>query len=151
PGHGISLDAKGEPKSGTTWLGRILPHLSLELCGSWNNQWCVCEMGGLEVIPNYPAPKYEFELMTKNADDSGNSTLFLHFQGGEKHLIPGMDVFQEYEHCHNGGITHVNFFEENPPCKSTEPPTRQRLVGCLWNTSSTCLQYMTSVDPAVRR
>ena len=36
-------------------------------------------MGGLNVIPNYPAPKYEFEMITKSADGSDNSTLFLHF------------------------------------------------------------------------
>ena len=37
-------------------------------------------MGGLVVIPNYPAPRYEFEIMNKTADGSGNSTLFLHFE-----------------------------------------------------------------------
>lgn len=37
-------------------------------------------MGGLKVIPNYPAPKYVFEMMAKSPDDSGNSTLFLHFE-----------------------------------------------------------------------
>lgn len=41
-GHGISMTATGEPKSGTTWLGRLIPHLALELCGSLTNPWCVC-------------------------------------------------------------------------------------------------------------
>lgn len=38
-GHGISLSAKGEPKSGNTWLGRLIPQLALELCGSRTNKW----------------------------------------------------------------------------------------------------------------
>ena len=38
-GAGIYLDATGEPKSGTTWLGRIVPQIALELCGSQNNKW----------------------------------------------------------------------------------------------------------------
>lgn len=39
PGNGIYLDALGEPKSGTSWLGRLVPFLALELCGSFNNLW----------------------------------------------------------------------------------------------------------------
>lgn len=39
PGSAISLEALGEPKSGTTWLGRLVPSLALELCGSFNNLW----------------------------------------------------------------------------------------------------------------
>ena len=35
----ITITAKGEPKSGTTWLGRLLPQLALELCGSPTNTW----------------------------------------------------------------------------------------------------------------
>lgn len=41
-GHGVSMTATGEPKSGTTWLGRLIPQLALELCGSSTNPWWVC-------------------------------------------------------------------------------------------------------------
>lgn len=41
PGNGISLTALGEPNSGTPWLERLIPSLALELCGSFNNLWCV--------------------------------------------------------------------------------------------------------------
>lgn len=38
-GTGISLVVKGEPKSGTTWTGRLVAALALHLCGSSTNQW----------------------------------------------------------------------------------------------------------------
>ncbi|CAN0178038.1 unnamed protein product [Pylaiella littoralis] len=38
-GNGISLEFQGEPKSGTTWFGRLIVQLALELCGNYNNLW----------------------------------------------------------------------------------------------------------------
>lgn len=38
-------------------------------------------MGGLVVIPNYPAPKYEFEMSKLEDGVNGtSSSLFLHFE-----------------------------------------------------------------------
>lgn len=31
--------SSSQPKSGTTWLGRLVPQLALDLCGSENNLW----------------------------------------------------------------------------------------------------------------
>ncbi|CAM9389589.1 unnamed protein product [Scytosiphon promiscuus] len=149
PGNGISLDATGEPKSGTSWLGRLIPQLALELCGNSNNSWC--EMGGLTVIPNIPAPKYIFEMTTKTESENGTvSELFLHFDGNNKHLIPGMSG-HAHPGCDNGGRAHFNYFGEYAPCLTDDPPTRELLRGCLWKTSALCVQYMPSVDPDVRR
>ncbi|CAM9312693.1 unnamed protein product, partial [Hapterophycus canaliculatus] len=149
PGKGISLDATGEPKSGTSWLGRLVPQLALELCGNCNNSWC--EMGGLAVIPNLPAPKYIFEMTKKTAGESeSGSTLFLHYDGNNKHIIPGMSG-EAHPGCDNGGRAHLNFFGDFAPCRAYDSPTRQSLRGCLWNTSALCVQYMPSVDPDVRR
>lgn len=37
-------------------------------------------MGGLVVTPNEPAPKYEFEMLSKvNSEGDDEKTLFLHF------------------------------------------------------------------------
>eukprot|EP00903_Cladosiphon_okamuranus_P009203 g8789.t1 len=137
---GISLTAKGEPKSGTTWLGRLIPQLALELCGSPLNAWC--EMGGLKVMPNEPSPWYEFEMLKKDESGSGRSpTLFLHYKGGNKHIIPGMHMDHPPDGCTNGGKKHRNFFEDDPPCVSGGHPTRERLRGCLWDTADRCIQY----------
>eukprot|EP00752_Nemacystus_decipiens_P009580 g8560.t1 len=138
-GAGISMTAKGEPKSGTTWLGRLIPQLALELCGSPTNTWC--EMGGLAVKPNEPSPWYEFEMLRKDESGHGGSpSLFLHYKGNNKHVIPGMALAHPPDGCSNGGKKHRNFFEEDPPCMSGEPPTRERLRGCLWNPAERCIQ-----------
>ncbi|CAN0450242.1 unnamed protein product, partial [Ectocarpus sp. 12 AP-2014] len=146
PGNGISMDATGEPKSGTTWLGRLVPDLALHLCGNANNSWC--GMGGLAVLDNLPAPKYVFEMVNKTA---GEGALFLHFDGNGKHYIPGMKG-EPHPGCDNGGRPHENYFGDTPPClDEEETPTRERLRACLFNTSALCVQYMPSVDPDVRR
>ncbi|CAN0469424.1 unnamed protein product [Scytosiphon promiscuus] len=38
-GKSIVLSALGEPKSGTTWLGRVMTALAVRLCGAPLNQW----------------------------------------------------------------------------------------------------------------
>ncbi|CAN0284169.1 unnamed protein product, partial [Ectocarpus sp. 6 AP-2014] len=146
-GHGLSLVALGEPKSGTTWLGRMVPSLAIELCGSENNPWC--QLGGVEVFPHPPAPSYEFELLNISTP-TGRPRLFLHFQGRIKHIIPGMDLGIPLK-CRNGGRLHKEGFMDLQPCDSGESPTRERLESCLWNTTKRCVNYMTSTDPAVRR
>lgn len=40
-GEGIYLTSSGEPKSGTTWLGRLVVGLCLHLCGNQENTWWV--------------------------------------------------------------------------------------------------------------
>ncbi|CAM9463136.1 unnamed protein product [Ectocarpus sp. 6 AP-2014] len=139
-GHGISITAKGEPKSGTTWLGRLMPQLALELCGSSTNTWC--EMGGLAVYPNEPSPWYEFELLKKGTGEGGGPTLFLHYKGSNKHVIPGMSWKGHPEGCNQGGRRHRNFFEDDPPCISGPASTREQLTGCLWKTSSRCMGFV---------
>ncbi|CAM9813034.1 unnamed protein product [Pylaiella littoralis] len=134
-GHGISMLATGEPKSGTSWLGRLIPQLALELCGSPTNRWC--EMGGLAVFPSIPTPKYEFEMLKADEDARGSSTLFLHFKGFFKHFIPGM--VKPHHGCAHRGRSHQNTFQDYPPCISGEVPTRKRLRACLWDTSDRCL------------
>lgn len=39
-----------------------------------------CEMGGLTVTANVPAPRYEFEMLNKADADDGRPALFLHFK-----------------------------------------------------------------------
>ncbi|CAM9813455.1 unnamed protein product [Pylaiella littoralis] len=136
-GHGISIMATGEPKSGTTWLGRLMPQLALELCGSPTNPWC--EMGGLVVHPNEPSPWYEFEMLNAGGGTGGNAALFLHYKGFPKHFIPGMALAEPRHGCTNGGRRHRSFFEDDPPCISGGAPTRERLRACLWDTSERCL------------
>lgn len=138
--NAITIMAMGEPKSGTTWLGRLLPQLALELCGSPSNTWC--EMGGLAVYPNEPSPYYEFEMLdVRNREKGGEPTLFLHFVGRWKHVIPGMTTSSAPKDCQNGGRKHRNFFQDEPVCTSGLPPTRERLRGCLWDTSPRCFEF----------
>ncbi|CAN0070517.1 unnamed protein product [Ectocarpus sp. 12 AP-2014] len=146
--HGIALLALGEPKSGTTWLGRVVPALAIELCGSYNNPWC--QLGGLRVHPNVPAPWYDFELFNTTTDGYTDADLFLHFYGGHKHKIPGMHQEQLPAECRNGGRVHIDCFMNLPPCEVDESPTRQRLTSCLWETSPSCVERMTMVGPPVR-
>lgn len=134
------MTAKGEPKSGTTWLGRLIPQLALELCGSPTNRWC--EMGGLVVHPNKPSPWYEFEMLNNNTrGNDGSPTLFLHYKGNYKHVIPGMALEHPPSGCTNGGRTHGNFFQDEPPCANGEAPTRERLRGCLWSSAERCIRF----------
>ncbi|CAM9127032.1 unnamed protein product [Ectocarpus sp. 13 AM-2016] len=146
--HGISLVALGEPKSATTWLGRIVPALAIELCGSSNNRWC--QLGGLMVHPNTPAPCYEFELLNKTMDGSNDTDIFLHFYGQHKHKIPGMNQPGLPVECRNGGRVHEDRFMDLPPCELDESPTRKRLTSCLWDTSPRCTIFMSMVRPSVR-
>ncbi|CAB1106385.1 unnamed protein product [Ectocarpus sp. CCAP 1310/34] len=134
--------------SGTTWLGRVVPALALELCGSFNNQWC--QVGGMTIIPHPPASLHEFELLKRNIGGSGSPELFLHFKGIHKHIIPGMDLGVPVS-CRNGGRLHRDYFLDLQPCASDEMPTRDRLVSCLYDTSASCVRHMPSADPAVRR
>jgi len=62
-------------------------------------------------------------------------------QGNYKHVIPGMSAVNPPGGCTNGGRRHENFFEDNPPCVSGEPPTRERLRRCLWSTSKRCIRF----------
>ncbi|CAM9389443.1 unnamed protein product [Scytosiphon promiscuus] len=139
-GCGISITAKGEPKSGTTWLGRLMPQLALQLCGSSTNTWC--EMGGLVVVPNEPSPWYEFEMLKKDESGGDNPTLFLHYKGNDKHLIPGMTAKDPPDGCTNGGRRHRNFFENDMPCISGYPPNREMLRSCLWDPVPQCLGFI---------
>ncbi|CAM9270241.1 unnamed protein product, partial [Ectocarpus sp. 13 AM-2016] len=138
--YGKSLLALGEPKSATTWLGRMVPALAIELCGSYNNPWC--QLGGLRVYPNVPAPFYEFELLNKTTNGNLDTDLFLHFYGQHKHKIPGMHQHGFPLECRNGGRIHQDSFMDLPPCELDEPPTRQRLTSCLWETSPKCVKRM---------
>lgn len=79
------------------------------------------------------------------------STCKYMYQGRWKHIMPGMDDPEERDGCHNGGDFHHNYIEDHLPCLSREPPTRELLEACIWNTSARCLPYMPSIDPAVRR
>ncbi|CAN0313955.1 unnamed protein product [Ectocarpus sp. 6 AP-2014] len=146
--HGTALLALGEPKSATTWLGRMVPALAIELCGSYNNPWC--QLGGLMVHPNVPAPCYEFELLNKTTNDTSDTDLFLHFYGQHKHKIPGMHQKVLPVECRNGGRVHEDRFMDLPPCELDESPTRQRLTSCLWDTSPSCTNRMSIVRPSVR-
>ncbi|CAN0325939.1 unnamed protein product [Ectocarpus sp. 6 AP-2014] len=147
-GYGISLLALGEPKSATTWLGRIVPELAIKLCGSYNNPWC--QLGGLRVYPNVPAPFYEFELLNKTTDGSSDTNLFLHFYGQHKHQIPGMHQQELPVECRNGGRVHKDSFMDLPPCVLDERPTRQGLTSCLWKTSPRCVKRMSIFRHFVR-
>lgn len=76
----------------------------------------------------------------------------------KKHVIPGMDKHEPgrrepHPGCDRMGLSHNNGFHDLPPCRDGggEAPTRESLVSCLWSTSERCVQFMTSVDPAVRR
>ncbi|CAM9255875.1 unnamed protein product [Ectocarpus sp. 8 AP-2014] len=145
---GISLLSLGEPKSATTWMGRMIPALAIEICGSRNNPWC--QLGGLVVHDNVPAPCYEFELLlNKTTDGIDHTELFLHFYGRHKHKIPGINQHLPPE-CRNGGRIHGDTFMDLPPCESDEPPTRELLTSCLWDTSPRCTQLMSMVRPSVR-
>ena len=65
----------------------------------------------------------------------------------------GEDTRKVPGRCHNGGYPHKNSFGDQPPCLDLQPPTRDRLRACLWDTSEPCPQHhdRASVDPAVRR
>ncbi|CAN0536225.1 unnamed protein product [Ectocarpus sp. 12 AP-2014] len=138
--YGKSLLALGEPKSATTWLGRVVPALAIALCGSNNNPWC--QLGGLRVYPNIPAPFYEFELLNTTTDGNGDPDLVLHFYGQHKHKIPGMHQPELPLECRNRGRIHQDSFMDLPPCDLDEPPTRQGLTSCLWKTSLRCVKRM---------
>lgn len=56
---------------------------------------------------------------------------FLAQQGGEKHIIPGMDTRKEFKNYHDGGRVYINVFGDDPPCISDGPPTRSRLASGL--------------------
>lgn len=62
-------------------------------------------------------------------------------QGNFKHVIPGMSAIHPLRGCTNGGRRHENFFEDNPPCVSGDPPTRKGLRQCLWSTSKRCIRF----------
>ncbi|CAB1101820.1 unnamed protein product [Ectocarpus sp. CCAP 1310/34] len=119
-----------------------MPQLALELCGSSTNTWC--EMGGLAVYPSEPSPWYEFELLKRGTGEGSGPTLFLHYKGSNKHVIPGMSWKGHPEGCNQGGRRHRNFFEDYPPCISGPASTREQLTGCLWNTSSRCMGFVPS-------
>lgn len=86
--------------------------------------------------------------------------LIAYYKGHDKHIIPGMDTWEMFgEKTRNGpgechrGYPHENSFGDHRPCFSKEPPTRDRLDACLWDTSTACLKkyVRASIDPAVRR
>lgn len=136
----VAIRAEGEPKSGTTWLGRIVPQIVLDLCGNKDNP--SCRMGGLKVHPNIPAPYYEFEMVK-------NEKLF-HFFGKDKHVIEGMrENAKEFKKCHMGNF-HQNTFANEKPCKDDKNIiTRNNLVNCLWDTSSDCVEGVEEKDLTV--
>lgn len=138
PESAIFLSAKGEPKSGTTWVGRVIPQLAIELCGSSTNTWC--EMGAVQVIYSFPAPRYKFEMIDASQEEK---KLALHFSGDDKHIIPGMWKDSAPQHCRRGRV-HKNYFQENQPCESDLPPSRKRLKECLWDTSPSCFEFENS-------
>ncbi|CAN0144840.1 unnamed protein product [Scytosiphon promiscuus] len=139
-GMGISMIALGEPKSGTTWLGRVIVELCVQICGNPENTWC--KMGGLKVVHNRPAPYYEFEMLHADTDE-----LFLHFEGAQKHVIPGLGQ----KGCDGNMISHCNSFGKQYPCKGDSALPRGGLVACLPGISQKCILNLSPLDPAQRR
>lgn len=138
----VSLRAEGEPKSGTTWLGRVVPQIVLDLCGNIDNP--SCKMGGLKVHKNIPAPFYEFEMVQ-------NDQILFHFWGKDKHVIEGMrGRGNEAQKCRMGNV-HINSFAKRKPCKDKKN-TRNNLVECLWDTTSDgCVEEITDRTVVVTR
>lgn len=129
----VTMSAQGEPKSGTSWLGRVIPQIAVDLCGSYTNTWC--EMGGIVMHPNIPAPWYEFEMLNVEHEPP---SLFLYFQQGTKHVIEGMREFVP-EECRKGNNFHIDYFADLSPC-STPKQTREELMECIWDTSDSCIR-----------
>ncbi|CAM9575258.1 unnamed protein product [Scytosiphon promiscuus] len=138
--RGISLTAMGEPKSGTTWLARVIVELCLQLCGNPENRWC--KMGGLRITDNFPAPRYTFEMLHADTDE-----LFLHFKGKYKHVIPGLGE----EGCEGKMRAHVNGFGRPYPCRGSRSLSREGLAACLPDVTPDCASQLQPLDPALRR
>ena len=62
-----------------------------------------------------------------------------------------MSTTGDNAHCRLNARPHVLGFADEPPCLTNEPPTRDSLNICLWDTSFACINKVLSTDPAVRR
>lgn len=68
----------------------------------------------------------------------------------DKHTIPGLDSVPQV--CGRGGRGHVNHFDTKPPCDFEGPPSRERLLACLPDTTTpVCKDHLRSIGPSVQR